>query len=215
MGALQGEWAGWWGACSSVRLVALADLWGASGVWDLLASASVGVAASAGHGGALTSAVAVVATCVGEGVQWASVGWDGAGRAVTRGVLVEMLQAFGGVQFEVAWAWSLASSEGAAGAHSPAEADSLVGSEVAAGSHFASVLGMPAGTVEEHQAAGAYIHEGSRAGSGGEGRALVQADSPEAAVAPWPGGSAVDVSAAGVGVQEFGLGLEAASLVGA
>lgn len=119
--------------------------------------------------------MAVGATCVGEGFQGASVGWDGAGRVE---MLAEKLGVFVDVQFEVAsgpevaLAWSLASFEGAAGVNSPVESGSLGVSEVGADSHFVGVaaadLGMPAGTVEEHQAEGAYIHVGSLAGSGQE-----------------------------------------------
>lgn len=113
--------------------------------------------------------MAVGATCVGEGFQGASVGWDGAGMVE---MLAEKLGVFVDVQFEVALAWSLASFEGAAGVNSPVESGSLGVSEVGADSHFVGVaaadLGMPAGTGEEHQAEGAYIHVGSLAGSGQE-----------------------------------------------
>lgn len=73
-----------------MRLEALSDLWGASELWDHLVSAFVGVTESAGHWGALRFVV-VVATCVGEGVQGASVGWDAAGRVEIQEVLVEKL----------------------------------------------------------------------------------------------------------------------------
>lgn len=121
-----------------------------------------------------------MATCVGEGVQGASVGWDGGDRVEMQEVLAERLRVFADVQFvgasgpEVALAWTgLASSEGAAGVHSPVESGSLGASEAGADSHFVDVaaadLGMPAGTGEEHQAGGAYIHVGRLAGSGKEG----------------------------------------------
>ncbi len=96
-----------------------------------------------------------------------------------QGVLAEKLGVFVDVQFEVAsdpevvLAWSLASSEGAAGVHSPVESGSLGVSEAGADSHFVDVaaadLGMPAGTGVEHQAEGAYIHVGRLAGPGEEG----------------------------------------------
>lgn len=161
-----------------MRLEALADLWGAFVLWDHLVSASVDEVESAVYWGALRF-VAVVATC-GEGVQGASVGWDGEGRLEMQGVLAEMLWV--DVLFEVAsgpevvLAWSLASSEGVAGVHSPVESGSLGVSEAGADSHFVDVdaadLGMPAGTGEEHQAAGAYIHVGMFAvgGEKGEGQ---------------------------------------------
>lgn len=128
----------------------------------------------------------------------------------------EKFQVFVGVQFEVALAWSQASSEGAAGAQSPVS-DSHGVSEGGADSHYVDVaaadLGMPAGTGEGHQAVGANIHVGRLVGSvEGEDQELplVQVGSPEALVAQWTGGTA-----AVVGVHEFGLGLEWASLVGA
>lgn len=116
----------------------------------------------------------MVATCVGEEVQGASVGWDGAGRVEILEVLAEKLGVFADAQFEVALAWSLASSEGAVGVHSPVESGSLGVCEAGADSHFVDVaaadLGRPAGTGEEHQAEGAYIHVGgSLAGSGEKG----------------------------------------------
>lgn len=114
-------------------------------------------------------------TCVGERVQAASVGWDGAGRVVIQEVLAEKLGAFVGVQFEVAsgpevaLAWNPESFGCAAGEHSPVEAGSLGVSD--AESHFvdvaAAALGTPAGTGGELQADGAYIHVGRVAGSGG------------------------------------------------
>lgn len=116
-----------------------------------------------------------MATCVGEGVQGASVGLDGVCRAEIQGVLAEKLGVFVGVQFEVASGpgVALVSFEGAAGVQSPVESDSLGGSEVGVENHFVDVaaadLGMPVGTGEEHQAAGAYIHVGRLAGSGEEG----------------------------------------------
>lgn len=167
-----------------------------------------------------------MATCVGEGVQAASVGWDGADRVEIQ-VLVEKLGEFVGVQSEVAsgpevaLAWNLASSEGAAVEHSPVEAGSLGVSGAGAESHFvdvaATVLEMP-GTGEEYQADGAYIHVGRLARSGEvvEDREwlLAQAGSPEAMFAQWAEGTAADVSVAVVEEQEFGLGLEWASLAG-
>lgn len=147
-------------------------------LWDHLVSASVDAGESAGYWGVLTF-VAVVATCVGEGVQGASVDWDGASRVEMHGELAEKLGVFVDVQFEVAsgpevvLARSLASSEGVAGVHSPVESGSLGVSVAGADSHFVDVdaadLGMPAGTAEEHQAVGAYIHVGIIAGSGEEG----------------------------------------------
>lgn len=133
-----------------------------------------------------------------------------------QGVLAEKLGVFVDVQFEVesdpdvVFAWSLASSEGAAGVHNPVESGSLGVSE--AGADVAAAdLGMPAGTGEEHQVEGAYIHVGRPAGpgekGGGQELPLVQAGTPEALVAQWPEGAAV------VGVQEFGH--EWAFLVGA
>lgn len=44
----------------------------------------------------------MVATCVGEGVQGASVGWDGAGRVEMQEVLVEKLGVFVDAPLEVA-----------------------------------------------------------------------------------------------------------------
>lgn len=152
-----------------MRQGALADLWGASVLWDHLVSASV---ESVGYWGALTFVV-VGATCVGEGHQGASVGRDGAGRVEMKGVLDGKMWVFVDVQFEVVLTLSLASSEGAAGVHSPVESGSLGVSEAGADSHFVDVdaadLGKPAGTGEEHRAGGAYIHEGRLAGSGEEG----------------------------------------------
>lgn len=171
-----------------------------------------------------------MATCVGEGVQGASVGWDGADRVEIQGVLAEKLGAFVGVQFEVAsgpgaaLACNLASSDGAAGEHSPVESGSLGVSAAGAESHFVDVaaadLGMPAGTGGGHQADGAYIHVGRLAGSGEvvevqEEQPLVQAGTPEAVSVQWAEGTAAAVSAAVAEVQEFGLGLEWASLAGA
>lgn len=157
----------------------LADLRGAFVLWDHLESASGGGVESAGHWGALRF-VAVVATCVGEGVQGASVGWDGTDRDEMQEVLAEKTGVFEDVQIEVAsgpevvLAWSLASSEGAAGVHSPVESDSLGVSEAVVDSHFVDVavadLGKPAGTGEEHQNEGAYIHAGRLAGPGEKGK---------------------------------------------
>lgn len=119
-----------------------------------------------------------MATCVGEGVQGASVGWDGAGKVEMQEVLAEKLGVFVDVRLEVAsglevaLAWGQASSEGAAGANSPVESDSLGVSEAGAESHFVDVaaadLGMPAGTVEEHRAEGACIHVGRLAEGEGQ-----------------------------------------------
>lgn len=141
-------------------------------------------------------------------------------------VLPERLGVFVDVQFagasgpEVALAWSQASSEGAAGVHSPVESGSLGVSEAGADSHFVDVAvadqGMPAGTAEEHQAEGAYIRVDRLAGSAeGQEQLSVQAGIPEAVVAQWAEGTAAAASAAVVGVPEFGLGHEWASLVGA
>lgn len=77
---------------------------------------------------------------------------------------------------EVALAWTLASSEDAAGAHSPVEAGSLGVSVAGVESHFVDVaaadLGMAAGIEEEHQAEGAYIRVGRLVGSEKEGVGL-------------------------------------------
>lgn len=113
-----------------------------------------------------------MATCVGEGVQGASVGGGGAGRVEMEEVLAEKFEVASGP--EVALAWSLASSEGAAGARSPVEFGSLGVSEAGADSHFvvdvaAADLGMRAGNGGEHQAEGAYIHVGRLAEPGDEG----------------------------------------------
>lgn len=118
----------------------------------------------------------------------------------------------------MALAWNQASSGGAAGEHSPEEAGSFGVSGAGAESHFvdvaATVLGMP-GTGEDLQA---YIHVGRLAGSGevAEDREQlwVQAGTPEAVFALWAEGTAADVSAAAVEVQERVLGLEWASLAG-
>lgn len=101
MGAGVGEWAGSYGACSSVRQEALADLLGAFVLWGPLVSACVGGEESGGHYGAL-GFVAVGATCVGEGFQGASVGWNGASRVEMQEELAAKLGAFVDVQFEVA-----------------------------------------------------------------------------------------------------------------
>ncbi len=170
-----------------------------------------------------------MATCVAEGDEEASVGWGGAGRVEMQEVQAEKLGAFVDVQFEVAsgpevaLVWSLASSEGAAGVHSPVESGSLGVSEAGADSHFADVvaadLGMPAGTGEEHQAEGACIHVGSLAGFGeeaeGQEQPSVQAGIPEAVVAQRAEGTAVAAFAAAAAMQELGWGLEWAFLVGA
>lgn len=138
-----------------------------------------------------------------------------------QGVLAERLGAFVDVQFEVVSPWSLASSEGAAGVHSPVEAGSPGVSEAGADSHFVGVvaagLGTPAGTGEEHQAEGACIHVDRPAGFGeeveGQEQPSVQADIPEAVVARWAEGTAA-VSAVVVGMQAFVAGHEWAFLVG-
>lgn len=86
-------------------------------------------------------------------------------------MLFEKSGVFVGVQIEVALAWSQASCEGAAGEYSPAAAGSLGVSESGVVSRFAvKVAGLekPAGTGEEHQADGSYIHAGRFAGSGEE-----------------------------------------------
>lgn len=88
------------------------------------------------------------------------------------------------------------------------ESGSLGVSEAGAESHFVDVaaadLGMAAGTGEEYQAEGAYIHVGRLAVSEEEGEGqeqpLVQAGTPEGVAVQWTEGTAVDASAAVTGV---------------
>lgn len=74
----------------------MAELGGASVLWDHMVLASVGgVGESAAYWEDQRS-VAFVATCVGEGVQAASGGWDGADRVELPKVLAEKLGGFVG-----------------------------------------------------------------------------------------------------------------------
>lgn len=113
------------------------------------------------------------------------------------------------VQSGVALAWSLASSEGAVGVRRSEESDSLGVSETAVENRFVDVAETEqetvAGTEEEHQAVGGYIHESKPVGAEQEDQeALVQVGTPEGAVVRWPGGTAVEASAAGVETRESG-----------